>query len=66
MRLVPEEISFSGKCRLIKPCLIPLVLFEADFVEPDYLGLNTALYEWSESYDSKVRLPFPYTLPTYL
>jgi len=49
MRLVPEEISFSGKSRLSSfgPHVLTILL--------DYLGLNAALFEWAESYDSKVR-----------
>lgn len=58
MRLVPEEISFSGMSRLssFERHILTMLL--------DYLGLNAALFEWAESYDSKVRYTsLPTTFP---
>ena len=45
-----NEISFSGTLYKSKRPL----RYYADYVSQDYLGLNAALYEWAESYDSKV------------
>ena len=49
-----NEISFSGSIWLVRypsrPCWLEFV---------DYLGLNAVLYEWAESYDSKVRVHDP-------
>ena len=44
------EVSFSGKYR---PYAVDIKASAYDAI--DYLGLNAALYEWAESYDSKVR-----------
>lgn len=49
MRLVPEEIGFSGK---FGPSFSIRGL--DDLRPADYIGLNAALFEWAESYDSKV------------
>ena len=44
------EISFGGKYRHYA---VDTKTSAYDAI--DYLGLNAALYEWAESYDSKVR-----------
>lgn len=55
MPLVPEEISFSGKLTSSVHSSLGSTL--CLHVCIDYLGINAALFEWTESYDSKVRLP---------
>jgi hypothetical protein len=54
---VPAEISFQGMHISFS---IELLLFEfeswkwtAVLKNSDFLGLNTCLYEWADSYDSK-------------